>query len=63
MATYTIELTYKAVINVMVEAEDEPKAIEKAREEAEKAYMEEFYLTDELNSKVIFTDESTPTEF
>lgn len=53
MGKYTIEMAYKAIINICVEANNEAEAVEKARDLAEKAYMEEFYLTEELDNKIV----------
>lgn len=53
MGKYTIEMAYKAIINICVEANNEAEAVEKARDLAEKAYMEEFYLTEELDNRIV----------
>ena len=53
MAQYTIELNYKATITQTVEANDEGEALDKARNLAEEADMEEFVITEELESHMI----------
>lgn len=55
MATYTIELNYDAKIQVCVEAENEGEALDKARDIAEIADMQEFTITREQDSKIIST--------
>lgn len=53
MGQYTIELAYKATITQVVEANDEGEALDKARNLAEEADMEEFTLTEELESQML----------
>ena len=53
MARYTIEINYKASINVDVDGMDEGDALAKAREIAEEADMKEFVFSNELESRVV----------
>ena len=53
MAKYTVQLNYIAAIEVEVEANDEGIALDKARDAAEDADMNEFILTTEKESKII----------
>lgn len=50
---YTIELNYKATIQVAVDANDEGDALDKARNVAEESSIEEFSLTNELESRIL----------
>jgi hypothetical protein len=53
MARYTIELNYTARIVRTVEASDEGDALEKARNLAEDADMNEFTLCEEQTSNIL----------
>lgn len=53
---YTIELKYVSSYIAEVDANDEGDALEKARVQAENADMNEFSITEELNSQVIRTE-------
>ena len=50
---YSIELKYVATIIETVEANDEGEALDKARDLAEEADMDEFTISNELESKLI----------
>lgn len=52
---YIIEKTYKATIVVEVEANDEGEALSKSSDIAEEADINEFSITDELESSIINT--------
>ena len=56
MANYTIELNYKSTIKINVEANDEGEALDKARDIAERADMNEFSIVEELPSRVVTWD-------
>lgn len=53
MAQYTIELNYKVSITQTVEANDEGEALDKARNLAEEADMDEFVIIEELETQMI----------
>lgn len=53
MGTYTIELKYIATITETVEANDEGEALDKARNLAEEADMEDFTIIEELESQMV----------
>lgn len=53
MAKYTIQLNYIATIDVEVEAKDEGEALDRARDVAEDADMNEFVITSERESQVL----------
>lgn len=53
---YTIELNYNARIEQTVEAENEGEALDKARELAEEADMDDFTLTSERESRILRQD-------
>lgn len=53
MGQYTIELNYRATITQTVEANDEGEALDKARNLAEEADMENFVIVEELESQMI----------
>ena len=53
MSLYTIELNYNARITRTIEANDEGEALEKARQLAEDADMNEYTLTEEKTSRII----------
>lgn len=53
MAQYTIDLNYKASIRVVVEADNEGVALDKARNVAEEADANEFYIGSEEEAHVI----------
>lgn len=53
MAQYTIEINYKASITQTVEADNEGEALDKARNLAEEADMEDFVLVEELESQMV----------
>lgn len=59
MAIYNIELNYNARINVVVEGDfhNEGEAFDAAREIAENADINEFIITNELESKILSNDE------
>ena len=59
MAKYNIELNYNARINVEVEGDfhNEGEAFDAAREIAENADINEFIITNELESKVLPSEE------
>ena len=50
---FTIKLSYNAVIELSVEAEDEGKAMDKAREIAESADIRQFSIFGENNAEVL----------
>lgn len=50
---YTIELNYKVSITQSVEAKDEGEALDKARNLAEEADMDDFVIVEELESHMI----------
>lgn len=53
MSQYTIELNYRATITQTVEANDEGEALDKARNLAEEADMENFVIVEELESQMV----------
>lgn len=53
MGQYTIELNYRASITQTVEANDEGEALDKARNLAEEADMENFVIVEELESQMV----------
>jgi len=53
MGQYTIELNYRATITQTVEANDEGEALDKARNLAEEADMENFVIVEELESQMV----------
>ena len=55
MSQYTIESKYVVTITHSVEANDEGEALDKARNLAEEADMDEFVVTEELESHIIST--------
>lgn len=50
---YTVELNYKAMITLDVEAKDEGEALHKARELAEQAPMSSFFIVEEQQSRIV----------
>lgn len=52
---YEIEMKYVATITHTVEAEDEGEALDKARDWAEEADIEEFTIIDEMESRILST--------
>ena len=53
MAFFTIKLNYKASVVFEVEADDEGKALDKARNLAEDADIDQFSVGEELDSEII----------
>ena len=51
---YTIELKYVATITETVEANDEGEALDKARNLAEEADMDDFVIVEELESQMFY---------
>jgi hypothetical protein len=49
---FNVELNYNARITISVDAENEGDALNKARDIADEADMEEFVLTSELESRI-----------
>ena len=55
MARYTIQINYVCSITETVEANDEGEALDKARNKAEEANMNEFTITEEKESRILST--------
>ena len=55
MSQYTIESKFVVTITHSVEANDEGEALDKARNLAEEADMDEFVISEELESQIIST--------
>lgn len=55
MSQYTIESKYVVTITHSVEANDEGEALDKARNLSEEADMDEFVISEELESQIIST--------
>lgn len=53
MGTYTIESKYAVTITHTVDANDEGEALDKARNLAEEADMNEFVISEELESQIL----------
>ena len=53
MGTYTIESKYAVTIIHTVDANDEGEALDKARNLAEEADMNEFLISEELESQIL----------
>ena len=54
MPKFTVEIEYHATYTTVVEAEDEMAALGLARQEADEADINDFEITNETDSKVIF---------
>jgi hypothetical protein len=54
---FVVQLTFNAVLDTVVEAEDEGEALDKARENAEKADIRQFYLFGEQNARVVHRED------
>lgn len=53
MSTFTIEMTYLATITAVVEAQNEGEALDKARNIAEDADLNEYQLGEERDTRVL----------
>ncbi len=56
MSRFTIEMSYIATITAVVEAENEGEALDKARDVAEEADINEFNIGEEREARVVHVD-------